>query len=109
MRPAITGAIVATVAAILAVPLTSVDVGAAGSGVASVSVAPTWFTEIGGSTPELIVSAEDWCLLPNGTINNSGDYEQTFDDYFTARAAQGYNGSRFTCSAITTLAGGHQR
>lgn len=53
--------------------------------------ATTWFTSIGGSTPVLVASNEDWALLPNGTVNNAGNYQTTFDNYFTTRAAQGYN------------------
>ena len=105
MRPSITVAIVATIAATAALPLSSVDVGSAGTGIASVTIGPTWFTEIGGSTPELIVSAEDWGLLSNGTINNSGDYAKTFDDYFTARAKQGYNGVEVSLFSFTGLTG----
>lgn len=56
---------------------------------------PPYFTTIGGSTPQFVVSNEDWGLLSNAARNpnpaSGGTYQTTFDNYFAARAAQGYN------------------
>ena len=56
---------------------------------------PPYFTTIGGSTPQFVVSSEDWGLLSNAARNpnpaSGGTYQTTFDNYFAARAAQGYN------------------
>jgi hypothetical protein len=58
------------------------------------AAAPPYFTDagLGGSgNPLLLVSAEDWGLLPNAALNHAGDTTATWNDYFTSRAAQGYN------------------
>jgi len=49
-----------------------------------------WFTDYSGS-PALLVNAEDWGMLANAGVNNSGDVDATLDDYFSTRQAQGFN------------------
>jgi len=53
--------------------------------------AVVWFTDFGTTTPKLLMSAEDWGVLPNASYNHGGDTTATWDDYFSHRAAQGYN------------------
>src|SRR5262245_15684100 len=114
MRPRIAVALAATFAATVAIPLISVDAGAAGTGAVGAPVgsdpqsaaSQPWFTQIGSSTPQLVVSSEDWGLLANGTVNNSGNYQQTFDNYFDTRAAQGYNAVEVSLFGFADLAGG---
>jgi hypothetical protein len=54
-----------------------------------------WFTEIGGTDPELVASLEDWAILPNAARNpqpaSGGTYQTTYDAYFALRASQGFN------------------
>lgn len=52
---------------------------------------PPYFTAPGTSTPQLLMSAEDWGVLPNAAYNHAGDTTATWDDYFSHRQAQGYN------------------
>jgi hypothetical protein len=59
-----------------------------------------------GTTPDLIVSAEDWGLLANAGLNHSGDFAATYEDYFTTRQAQGYNGVEVSIFSYATLSGG---
>jgi hypothetical protein len=57
--------------------------GAAGTGTGR------YFQDNDGN-PRLLVSGEDWGLLANGGAWNSGDYQTTYDNYFSQRQAQGY-------------------
>jgi hypothetical protein len=52
---------------------------------------PPYFTVPGTGTPQFLFSAEDWGVLPNASYNHGGDTTATWDDYFSHRAAQGYN------------------
>jgi hypothetical protein len=112
MRPRIAVVTLATFATTIGL-LTGVDAGGAGAGVprtpasssALAAPDPPYFKDrIGGTgKPVFIFSAEDWGLLPNGGLNNSGNANLTYDNYFTARAAQGYNGVEVSIFNYTGL------
>lgn len=49
--------------------------------------------------PRMLVGEDCWAILANGGAWNSGNYQSTYDTYFTQRAAQGYNAVEVTwCS-----------